>query len=163
MTDLRGLLRALAEGGVAFIVVGGVAATIHGSARLTQDVDVVYLRTPDNLRRLVSALEPYHPYLRGVPPGLPFQLDVPTVDAGLNFTLRTDLGDLDLLGEVTAGGRYEALVDDSLEVAVFGVTIRCVGLQALLRMKRAVGRPKDLEVVGELEHLLEHPEYDEGD
>lgn len=58
MTDFSGLLRALAEAGVEFILVGGAAATAHGSARLTLDVDVVYRRTPENLARLANVSLP---------------------------------------------------------------------------------------------------------
>ena len=71
MTDFKALLRVLSESGVEFILVGGVAATVHGSTRLTADVDVVYERRRPNLDRLALALTPYHPYLRGAPPGLP--------------------------------------------------------------------------------------------
>lgn len=62
MTDFRALLRALVEGDVEFILVGGLAATVHGSARLTRDVDLVYRRTRENPDRLVAALAPHHPY-----------------------------------------------------------------------------------------------------
>ena len=65
MTDFKALLRVLSESGVEFILVGGVAATVHGSTRLTADVDVVYERRRPNLDRLALALTPYHPYLRG--------------------------------------------------------------------------------------------------
>jgi hypothetical protein len=58
----------------------------------------------DRLGRLVDALAPHHPYLRGAPPGLPFQWDTATLARGLNFTLTTSLGDIDLLGEITGGG-----------------------------------------------------------
>lgn len=78
MTDFKALLRVLSEAGVDFILVGGVAATVHGSARLTLDVDVVYSRAPSNLDRLVVALTPHHPYLRGAPAGLPFRWDAVT-------------------------------------------------------------------------------------
>ena len=71
MTDYPRLLAALAEGQVKFIVIGGAAAIAHGSARLTFDLDVVYARDPENLRRLVTVLVPFHPYLRGAPAGLP--------------------------------------------------------------------------------------------
>ena len=100
ITDFKALLRTFTEAGVEFIVVGGVAATVHGSARLTRDIDVVYRRTSSNIARLVAALTPYQPYLRGAPPGLPFRWDSPTVQRGLNFTLVTQLGDIDLLGEI---------------------------------------------------------------
>jgi hypothetical protein len=61
--------------------------------------DVVYARDLENLERLARTLEPLGPYLRGAPKGLPFRLDVPTLQRGLNFTLTTPAGDLDLLGE----------------------------------------------------------------
>ena len=73
MTDFKTVVRVLAEGGVDFIIVGGLAGVIHGAARLTFDVDVVYGRSSENVRRLVLALMPYHPYLRGAPRGLPFR------------------------------------------------------------------------------------------
>ena len=75
MIDFPGLLRTLAEARVEFIIVGGAAATAHGSARLTQDLDVVYARERSNLERLAAALAPHEPYLRGAPEGLPFDLD----------------------------------------------------------------------------------------
>jgi len=161
VTDLAGLLRALAAEGVEFVIVGGVAATIHGSARLTRDIDVVYRRADENHRRLVRALAPHHPYLRGAPAGLPFRFDEPTVRAGLNFTLTTDLGAIDLLGEVAGGGRWEDVGGHAVEVDVFGVRVRCVDLPFLIRLKRAAGRPKDLEVIGELERLLEERAEDD--
>lgn len=89
------VIHVLVDAGIEFIVVGGLAATIHGAARLTLDLDVIYRRTPDNVQRLADTLEPYHPYLRGAPPGLPFNLDRDTIERGLNFTLTTDLGRLD--------------------------------------------------------------------
>ena len=93
------------------------------------------------------------PYLRGAPPGLPFRLDVPTLEAGLNFTLTTEFGELDLLGEVAGGGRYEDLLLEADTLDLFGLTCRCLGLDALIRVKRAAGRPKDFEAIAELEAL----------
>jgi hypothetical protein len=72
MTDFARLLASLVDGDVQFIVVGGAAAVAHGSASLTADLDIVYQRTPDNVRLLVDALARSAPYLRGAPPGLPF-------------------------------------------------------------------------------------------
>ncbi len=74
---------------------------------------------------------------------------------GLNFTLQTVLGALDLLGEIVGGGRYADLLPHTIEVEVFGVRCRCLGLVALIRAKRAAGRPKDLEAIAELEAILE--------
>jgi hypothetical protein len=155
MTDFEGLLRVLAQGRVDFIMVGGVAARAHGSARLTQDLDVVYSRDAANVERLVAALAPLSPYLRGAPPGLPFHLDAATVSRGLNFTLTTSRGDLDLLGEIVGGGGYEALLPHTVELSLFGVACRCLDLECLIRVKRAAGRPRDLEAIAELEALRE--------
>jgi predicted nucleotidyltransferase len=159
-TDFEGLLRALLERRVEFVVIGGLAATIHGSARSTLDLDIVYRRTPDNVARLVAVLAPLVPALRGAPAGLPFRLDVPTVERGLNFTLDTALGSLDLLGEVVGGGRYEDLLAHTQMVRLFGHECRCVTLQALIALKRAAGRPKDNEILAELEILLERQNTD---
>lgn len=155
MTDFKALLRTLADAGVEYILVGGAAGTVHGATRLTLDVDAVYRRSPVNIERLVLALTPHHPYLRGAPPGLPFRWDAATVQRGLNFTLTTDIGDLDLLGEIAGGGTYEDLLPHSVPIQVFGVECRCLGLERLIHVKRAAGRPKDLEAVAELEAILE--------
>jgi len=155
MTDFSALLRALNGVDVEFIIVGGVAATVHGSARLTIDLDVLYRRTRENLVRVVQSLASYQPYLRGAPPGLPFQWDAETLQRGLNFTLITSLGPIDLLGEITGGGTYEELLSDTVVVVVFGVECRCLTLDRLIQVKRAAGRVKDLEAIAELEILRE--------
>jgi hypothetical protein len=158
MTDLRGLLERLVNAGVEFMLVGGVAATAHGSARLTYALDVVYARGEDNLRRLVDALADLHPYLRGAPPGLPFRWDAETLRRGLNFTLTTDAGPIDLLGEITGGGGYPNLLPHCVRLAAFGLECDCLGLRRLVDVKRAAGRPKDLEAIAELEALLQERE-----
>ena len=153
MTDFAALLAALARQEVAFIVVGGAAAIAHGSSRLTQDLDIVYQRSPENLERLAAALAEYKPYLRGAPPGLPFLFDRATLARGLNFTLVTSLGDLDLLGEIPGGGSYEDLLPGTIELQVFQTRCRCLSLPQLIRAKRAAGRPRDLEALAELEAI----------
>jgi len=154
MTDFQALIRLLAENKIAFIIVGGVAATVHGSARLTLDLDIVYGRDPENIKRLVGVIKPFQPYLRGAPRGLPFEWSVETIQKGLNFTLITTLGALDLLGEIVGGGGYEELEPAAQRIEVAGVNCLCLGLEALIKVKRAAGRPKDLEVIAELEQIL---------
>ena len=154
-TQFEALLKTLGAGAVHFILVGGGAGIAHGSARLTRDLDIVYARDNENLGRLVDTLRPLQPYLRGAPRGLPFDWSVPTLRAGLNFTLETTLGDLDLLGEIAGGGRYEDLVAHATEVEAFGVTCLCVTLPKLIALKRAAGRPRDFDAIAELEVLLE--------
>ncbi|MEW6305972.1 MAG: hypothetical protein AB1705_21055 [Verrucomicrobiota bacterium] len=148
-------MQALGNARVEFLVIGGVAANLHGSARATFDLDLVYSRKQENIRRLVAALAPCQPYLRGAPPGLPFSFDEATVKNGLNFTLTTALGDIDLLGEVVGGGTYEQLLAFTSEMEAFGMRCRCVTLERLIQLKRAAGRPKDLESLAELTALLE--------
>lgn len=155
MTDFPRLIQALCVGGVEFIVVDGFAGTLHGSSVPTRDLDIVYNRDAENLGRLVSVLAPHAPYLRGAPPGLPFQWDEATLRAGLNFTLTTDLGAIDLLGEITGGGDFHALFPHSEAVTVFGQTLRCLGLRRLIEVKRAAGRPRDLQAIADYEALLD--------
>lgn len=162
MTQFQQIARVLLRGGVQFVVVGGWAGIFHGLAHSTYDVDVVYARTRENIRRLVLALKPFNPYLRGAPPGLPFVLDELTVRNGLNFTLNTDLGQLDLLGEVPGGRTYEDLLPHSLDFEAGGEKYRCVTLERLIQMKRAAGRPKDLEMTAALQALLEERSKREG-
>ena len=161
-SDNEALLRTLDRGGVDFILIGGVAAILHGSARLTLDLDVVYSRTRDNIERLVHALAPHHPYPRGAPDGLPFKWDAETLRNGLNFTLKTDFGDFDLRGEAVGGGTYEMLLPQTIEMNAYGISFRCVTIETLIRLKRAAGRPKDFENIAELEALMEEIERREG-
>lgn len=153
--NIPAILRLLAEAGVEFVLVGGVAGIAHGSSLSTQDIDVVYRRTPENIARLVQALRPYSPYLRGAPPGLPFRWEAQTIERGLNFTLITDLGSLDLLGEMLGAGTYEDIRLQSELTETFGVSCRVVDLPTLIRAKRAAGRPKDFEAIAILEALLD--------
>jgi predicted nucleotidyltransferase len=155
MTDFGRLLVVLVTGGVEFVIIGGIAATAHGSAHVTVDLDIVYRRTADNIDRLAVALAALHPYLRGAPPGLPFRFDAATIRRGLNFTLATDAGDLDALGEVPGGGTYEALLPRTEQRRLFDLDVRFVDLETLIHLKRAAGRPKDLERIAELEAIAE--------
>jgi hypothetical protein len=155
MTDFESLFAALVHGGVEFIVIGGMAATAHGSAHVTVDLDIVYGRSPENISRLADALSPLQPYLRGAPPGLPFSFDAETIQRGLNFTLVTTAGDLDALGEAAGGGTYEALLPGSEVRRIFDLDVRFVDLETLIHLKRAAGRPKDLERIAELEAIDE--------
>ncbi|GAC1430205.1 MAG: hypothetical protein NVSMB68_02500 [Thermoanaerobaculia bacterium] len=158
MIDFERLLGALVDGRVEFVIVGGVAATLHGSARLTADLDVVYERSARNIRRVADALSPLAPYLRGAPPALPFRLDEVTLVAGLNFTLTTIYGPLDLLGEISGGLRYAELLAHSIVVDLFGHRCRVIDLDTLIENKRAAGRPKDFEVIAELEVIRQERE-----
>lgn len=158
MIDIERALTVLADARVRFVIVGGLAVTIHGSAYVTYDLDFCYARDRENLSRLAQALRPYNPRLRGAPEGLPFRFDEETLRGGLNFTLHTDLGDIDLLGEVAGIGDYAATFAVSQFVELFGSRFDVLTLEALIISKRAAGRPKDIQVLPELEALREATE-----
>lgn len=153
MADLRTLITALDDHHVEFVILGAVALRLQGSARITEDLDICYGRGRANLERLAAALQPFAPRLRGVPAGvdLPFALDVPTLSAGLNFTLTTTRGDLDLLGEVTGLGTYDRVERFSERMDVYERQVRVLTLDGLERAKRAAGRLKDIV---DLEEIL---------
>jgi hypothetical protein len=148
--DPRRLLEALAGEKVDFVIVGGVAFVLHGSTRVTRDLDICYSRSAENLARLAKALAPLHPTLRHAPPSLPFRLDASTLRSGLNFTLTTDAGDLDLLGEITGVGGFGEIARGSASMEIYGLPVRVMGLDDVERAKRAAGRLKDLADLAEL-------------
>ena len=159
--EFEKLLPILTEAGVEFILIGGLAGVVHGSARATYDVDVLYSRTKENMQRLADALAPHEPSLRDSPADLPFTWDARTIRGGLNFTLTTKLGDVDLFAEVTGGETYSDLLPHSFEVEAFGVRFKCIDLPTLIRIKEAAGRSKDREAVAELRVLLEESQKKE--
>jgi hypothetical protein len=143
-TDFRALVEALTDQQVEFVIVGGVALVVQGAPRTTADLDICYARDPANLERLSGALLPLHATLRGAPAGLPFQADPQTLRSGLNFTLDTDKGEIDILGEVTGVGGFAQAAADAVIMELYGRTVRVMSLATLERAKRAAGRLKDL-------------------
>jgi hypothetical protein len=152
---LKQLLSRLVDHQVRFSVIGGVALIARGVQRSTEDLDISYARDRENLSRLVDALAPLNPRLRGVPEGLPFALDLATLRAGLNFTLDTDLGPLDLLGEVPGLGSFDHVDAASSELEIAGLPLLVLTVEGLERAKRAAGRPKDLVDLGYLRALAD--------
>ena len=135
------------------ILIGGYAGRILGASRTTDDIDLVYDRSPENVDRLVQTLAPYHPYPRGAPRGLPFHFDRRQILNGLNFTFESDLGWIDLLGEAAGGGTYNELLPNAVRVRIDRHDVMCVTLETLIRLKTAAGRPKDFEAIAELQSL----------
>jgi hypothetical protein len=151
--DFEAAIDALDAQHVDYVVVGAVALVLHGSPRVTRDLDICYSRDPANLRRLARALQPFAPTLRGAPAGLPFRLDAATLQSGLNFTLSTAVGDVDLLGEVPGIGGYPVVKRLSGLMTVYGHTVHVLGLAGLERAKRAAGRITDLADLAEILEL----------
>ncbi len=149
--DLDGLLRALLDHEVRFVIAGGVSGNLHGSNTPTLDLDVVYARDPTNLEHLAAALRSIGARLRGAEPGVRFALDSRSLANGMNFTFRTRLGDLDCLGEASRTFSYEKLKTNAEIQDIGDLRVAVASLDDLIRMKRATGRTKDRI---ELENLL---------
>jgi hypothetical protein len=147
------LIGALVDQEVAFVVIGAVALVLHGSGRVTRDLDICYDRDVRNLKRLARALKPFAPTLRGAPTGLPFVLDERTLASGLNFTLTSSAGDIDLLGEVTGLGTYAIVNRLADTLPVFGRDVRVLSLDGLERAKRATGRLTDLADLADIREI----------
>ena len=149
-------LRLLGEFDVNCVIIGGVAATVHGSEIPTTDLDVCYAREQANLEKLANALRSVHARLRNAPESLPFVLDAETLRKGLNFTFTTDIGSLDLFGEVRGLGHFENVAKGAAMFELFGYRFRVLDVAKLIIAKRAAGRAKDLIAIPELEAILQH-------
>lgn len=147
------VIRLLGRHDVRYVLIGGLAAITHGSTLVTIDVDVCHATDRANLERLASALREVHADLRGVEPGLPFQLDARTLERGDSFTLSSDLGAIDLLATPAGTDGYDDLARTAESLDLFGHEVLVASLDDLIRMKRAAGRRKDLLAVEELAAL----------
>ena len=156
--DLGQIIPPLVRAKVDFILIGGMAAILHGSARVTFDVDLVYSRAHKNIERLAAALAVHGPNLRDAPLNLAFSWDAKTIRSALNFTLTTRLGDVDLFGAVAGGETYQDLLAHSFDVDAFGVRFKCIDLPTLIRIKEVVGSARVHEALAELRVLLEEKE-----
>jgi hypothetical protein len=146
-------LRTLQRHDVRFVVIGGLGARLYGSPSVTNDTDVCYQRSPENLERLAAALRQLHAELRGADRDSPFQLDARTLAAGDHFTFVTDAGNLDILGTPAGVEGFDALEREAMVFSFDGLTVPVASIEDLISMKRAAGRPKDLievEVLGAL-------------
>lgn len=152
--DYGQVIRSLRKHDADFIVIGASAAIAQGAPIGTIDLDLGYRRTRDNIRRLVDALKPFHPRLRGVDESTPFRFGVETVRKGCNFTFVTDAGDLDILGYITGLGDYEAMTANALSLRMFGRSVLVMDLEDVIRSKKAAGRAKDKAVLPVLEQTL---------
>jgi hypothetical protein len=160
--DYEAVLAALLDDDVDFVVIGAVALVLHGSPRVTRDLDICYARESANLDRLASALGRFTPTLRGAPAGLPFRLDAPTLRGGLNFTLTSSAGDIDLLGEVAGLGGFPVVNRMSVIRRVYGRDVRVLSLDGLERAKRAAGRLTDLADLEEIIRIRQLTRTEEG-
>lgn len=143
IADLEALLRALVDGGVEFIVVGGAAAVIHGAPITTQDLDIVHRRTEDNVERLLRVLEALDARVRSDFGGPPLRPAREHLMGRGQLNLSTSLGPLDPLCEIGSAEGFEELDSASIEVADGGLRLRVLGLDKLIEVKTVAARAKD--------------------
>jgi hypothetical protein len=150
---IEAMLLGLVGADVRLVVIGGVAATLHGSAYITNDLDLCYDTKPDNIERLAQVLHGWHAYLYGVEPGLPWTMDARAIRTNPVLTLITDHGRIDVMDRVAGVGDYAACVRASEEMQFEGTRARTLSLKALIVARRAAARTKDMARVIELEAL----------
>ncbi len=148
----RAILRTLADREVSFIVVGGVAAVLDGAPVNTFDVDIVHSRDPENLTRLLAALQELDARYRHRPE---FRPDESHLAATGHQLLLTRFGPLDVLGAIGGGWTYADLLPRSqlMEVAP-GLAVRVLDLETIIQIKEEVGGEKDLAVLPVLRRTL---------
>jgi hypothetical protein len=147
------LLRRLTEAGVDFVVIGGIAVVLLGSARNTKDLDITFSTDARNLEALGGVLVRLHARLRGVGEKIPFIPDGRTLRQVQMLTLLTDAGWLDLLAEPPGGPPYAELRARAIELELDGITVRVAAIDDMIAMKKTAGRLQDLADVDELEAI----------
>jgi transcriptional regulator with XRE-family HTH domain len=150
---LHPLLAALIRHRVDFVVIGGVAGWVHGSAYPTYDLDIAYGRDETNRERLAAALRDVHATWRGGPPDLPIELDAQMLGNGANFTFDTPYGEFDVLGDPSGIRSYEALRAEARIEFYEELEIRVASIDHLIAMKQSADRPKDRLMVLEYKEI----------
>jgi hypothetical protein len=153
------LLRHLSDRGVRHIIIGGFAVVAHGHVRASKDLDIVPEPSRENLERLVSALTDANAADLAIGDFDPLEIPlsatrIDDLEQGGNFRLTTDLGALDIMqwaSGIETDALYHELAGEALEGDLEGLKVRVCGLEHLRAMKRAAGRPQDLEDLNRLE------------
>lgn len=151
--DFFAILGALVAHEVAFIVVGGVCAVLHGAPVTTFDLDVVHRRTPANVARLQEALRELDAHYRGRP-GPPLAPESHHLTGPGHHLLMTSAGPLDLLGSIGAGHTFEELTVHTQWLEVGEMRIRVLDLPTLVQVKEETAREKDQLILILLRRLL---------
>jgi hypothetical protein len=153
--DPVGLFRVLAAHRVDYVLIGGMAAVLHGSPAATGDADIVPARTADNLARLAAALTDLHARIRSLaePDGLAFEPHPELLSSMAMLNLTTRCGDLDLTVMPSGTGGYDELLPGAIRFDIDGIEVAVASLDDVIRSKRAADRPKDRAMLPLLEAL----------
>ncbi|HEY1833663.1 MAG TPA: hypothetical protein VGG08_04440 [Solirubrobacteraceae bacterium] len=147
--EAEGIFAVLEQHGVEYVVVGGVAVQAHGHVRMTNDLDLIPAPTHPNLEHLAAALRQLD--ARILNPGSErLAIDAKMLPRATLWQLSTALGDIDLLHDAPGAAPYEQLRSRALVIALGDQEIPIVGRDDLISMKRASGRPVDLEDIAAL-------------
>jgi predicted nucleotidyltransferase len=150
MHSLHVLLQRFADAGFEFVVVGGYAGVLHGSALVTNDLDICAVLSPENVEKLRRVLADLHPVHRMTHEKLSF-LEHPSANTPIaNLYLETDGGVVDVLSNILGVGDYARLRRTAVEIVLFGRKCAVISLEDLIAAKEAVGRDKDLLAAKEL-------------
>ena len=152
MSDSLCLLHRLTQAGVDFVIVAGYAGVVHGCTYVTQDIGICCVFAPDNLLALQAALSPLHPVHRMTPSRKPLELTTETA-ATSNLYLDTDLGRLDCLSFIDGLGEFSEVARLSEGIEVDGMALRILTLDALIKAKTTLDRPRDREAIRQLEAI----------
>lgn len=157
MADFRPerILEVLAAHRVDYVMIGGLAAAVHGSDLVTGDLDITPATGNANLTRLSHALDDLDARIRtdDVPDGLPFAHDAESLARGAVWNLVTDAGDLDLAMRPSGTQGYDDLRRDAIAIEILGVPTRVAALADIIRSKEAAGREKDRAALPMLRRL----------
>lgn len=145
------LVQALVDGGVDFVIVGGVAVVLQAMPRFTKDLDICYATSEDNLDALGRVLVGLTARLRGIAETVPFVPDARSLRKTQILCLTTPAGDIDLLVHPDGSPTYETLRERASMMELSGRNVRVASIQDMLAMKRAAGRPQDLADIESLE------------
>lgn len=149
------LIEVFCKEGIEFVICGELSRFIHTFKNVIPTHEFCYSQSKENLKKIVTALAPFNPRPRGFPDNLPYIFDETTLQNATNFTFETEVGDIDLLGEVAGIEDYLAVEKMSAPMRIFDCDLKVLSIEGLILAKRAAGRPKDLLVLPELEAMQE--------
>jgi hypothetical protein len=166
MTDFRPqeILRVLDEHGVRYVLIGGLAAVLHGAPHVTTDVDVVPEDGQANLERLSAALRDLDARIRttGEPEGIPFDHSAESLSRVRVWNFQTSKGDLDITFEPSGTRGYDDLRRDVVRMEVRGIDVPVASLADVVRSKEAAGRARDRAALPALRELLARQRRERG-
>jgi hypothetical protein len=154
MASTLDLIKLLNDHRVKYVLVGGMACVVHGSQIVTQDVDICAPFTRENIEGLLAALAGAHPRFR-THDLRPLPDEPKHLEGFKNLYLLTDLGQLDILSEITGVGGYLEVEQHTILVDLGGAPCRVLDLDTLIAAKTAMNSPKDRQAVIELMAIQE--------